>query len=144
MVHLLSEFACYFCVIVWTEQSGWRLWGSRGRPDSHSKLHPQIQKNNYRSDRTRKDKNQQQYKHGTNKGKHTTNIQANMLILFCQTKKRAKSTYARTYKPRETFWPNTRRLFFFCARACLCTYNLVGNGAECSLLTLCVACQRKG
>ena len=39
--------------------------------------------------------------------------------------KRAKSTYARKYKPRETFGPNTRRLFFARVPVCANT-NKVG------------------
>ena len=41
VVFCQSGFACHLCVQVWTEQSGWRLPGSRGGPDNHPKLHPQ-------------------------------------------------------------------------------------------------------
>ena len=34
-----------FCVLVWTEQSGWRLRDSRGGPDFLFKIHPEIQIN---------------------------------------------------------------------------------------------------
>ena len=39
-------FLVTYCVQVWTEQSEWRLRGSRGGRDPHAKLHPQIQKTN--------------------------------------------------------------------------------------------------
>ena len=56
MVLLWSVWVCvllFFCVQVWTEQLGWRIWGSPGGRDHNQKLHPQTQKQIQRRARTK-------------------------------------------------------------------------------------------
>ena len=144
---------------VWNEQSEWRLRGSRGGPDppkttptnadtnTNTNTETRAQKHIYRSTHENTDtKNKQRDARTKVEACARTYKYNNKTPLRIQIHPtRAKSKYARKYKPRWTFGPKTR-CFFFCARTCLCKYNKVGitrhddvrafpTGAECSHLT---------